>query len=386
MANTKNLPNITGTETIASSWRKLLTRDRNISTMFAGTDFTTDQTSDDIGRPNYRVDLNRLYFWDGEKFVDLFDTIGLDMFSYETDNPDIPEGVNDLEGVLDAIIRRNVLNAVTQPAMGVSYAADGVTAEFDLPRATTNKYSLFVFADGVKQESSTYDLAQDGESLIFKIIPSRGETIEIIQHASLLEWDYSPSIQYITGDGQTTTFNLDFEVLRPEVLSVNINGTELQKNQFTIPTPTSITFNSAPANGASVQIITVGQASLRTVSPNSIGTTELKNKSVTSDKLADGIMFNINMIQPSAITTALLNNLAVTSAKLADGSVITTKIADNAVTEAKLATAVQTKLVGTQTVDTQNIKDGAITTAKLAPGLLQRITDLEAEVNRLKGV
>ena len=72
MANTKNLPDILGSETIAGSWRKLLTRDRNISTMFAGTDFTTDQTSADVGRPNYRTDENRLYFWDGEKFWDYF--------------------------------------------------------------------------------------------------------------------------------------------------------------------------------------------------------------------------------------------------------------------------------------------------------------------------
>ena len=385
MANEKTLPNIAGSETISGSWRKLLTRDRNISTMFAGTEFTTDQTSDDIGRPNYRTDLKRLFFWDGEKFVDLFDTIGLDMFTYETDSPDIPAGVNTLEGVLDAIIRRNALNAVTQPAEGVSYTADGTTGTFILPRLTTNKYSLFVFIDGVKQEASTYDLAQDGASIIFKVLPTRGETIEIIQHASLAEWDYSPIIDRFTGDGSQTVFNLSFEVLRPEVVSVNVAGVELQKNQFSVKGLQQITLKSAPANGAAVQVMSIGKTTLVTVSPNTIGTAELKNKSVTAEKLDDGIIFNINMIEPASITTSLLANQSVNTAKLSDASVITVKVVDNAITEAKLATAVQQKLVGIQTVDTQNIKDGAITAAKLAPGLLQRIADLEAEVNRLKG-
>ena len=43
MANNKTLPNIRGDETISSSWDRLLTRDRNVSTLFAGNDFTTDQ-------------------------------------------------------------------------------------------------------------------------------------------------------------------------------------------------------------------------------------------------------------------------------------------------------------------------------------------------------
>ena len=344
MANTKNLPNIVGTETIASSWRKLLDRDRNISTMFAGTDFTTDQTVSDIGRPNYRVDLNRLFFWDGEKFVDLFDTIGLDMFTYETDNPDIPEGVNDLKGVLDAIIRRNVLNAVTLPAEGVKYVATGTDYTFALPRATTNKYSLFIFIDGVKQETSTYDLSEDGKSILFKVAPARGELVEIIEHSSLTEWDYSPNIQYFKGDGSKDTFDLDFEVLRPELVSVNVDGVELQKNQFSVPTPTQITLNNIPANNANIQVTSLGRASLLTVSPNSIGTDELKAGSVTKSKLADGILFNINMIENGDISSAMLANNSVTSNKLANNSVSTAKIIDKAVTEDKLSTAVQNKL------------------------------------------
>lgn len=375
MANEKTLPNILGSETIASSWSRLLTRDRNISTLFAGDSFTTDQTSSDVGRPNWRTDQNKLYIWNGSSFIDLLTSVTPENLPYITDNPDIPEGVNTLKGVIDALVERNLLNTVTLPADGVKYTADGTTDTYNLPRTTTNKYSLFVFIDGVKQESSTYDLGSNYDTIIFSQVPNRGEVIEIVQHASLTEWDYSPNIQYFTGDGSNKVFNLDFDVLRPEVISVNVSGTELQKSQFSVTGTNQITLITAPANGASVQISAVGRTSLISVSPNSIGTDELKAGSVTKAKLADGIAFNINMIGTSDISSAMLANSSVTNAKLADNSVSTSKIVNNAVTEAKLATAVQGKLLGNGVVDTQHIKSGAITEAKLDSTVIAKLNN-----------
>ena len=76
MANNKHLPDIQGTETIANTWQRLLERDRNISNLFSGTDFTTDQSAiDDIGRPLWRTDLNRLFIWNGQVWLNLFNLI-----------------------------------------------------------------------------------------------------------------------------------------------------------------------------------------------------------------------------------------------------------------------------------------------------------------------
>lgn len=366
MSNEKILPDIKGSDTIAASWSRLLTRDRNVSTLFAGDSFTTDQTSEDVGRPNWRTDSKRLYIWNGEAFEPYLEIIDLKDIPFDIDNPDITEDEKNLGDVVSALVRRSNLNTVTLPAEGTNYTADGNETTFAIPRKTANKYSLFIFIEGVKQDASTYDLSSDGLSITFKNAPARGEEIEIIEQSSITEWDYSPNIQHLTGDGSTKVFTLDFEVLRPEVVSVNVDGVELQKNQFSVTGSNELTLVDAPANNAKIQVMVLGKTSFVTVSPNSIGTEELKSKSVTKEKLEDGIAFNINMIGTGDIKSNQLAEGSVTNTKLGDNSVTTGKVADKAITEEKLSTAVQGKLLNSGSVDTFEIKDDAVTESKLA--------------------
>lgn len=382
MANNKRLPDIQGTETIANTWQRLLERDRNISNLFSGTDFTTDQSAvDDIGRPLWRTDLNRLFIWNGQIWLNLFNLIEPYEISYTIDHPDVPSTVVDLKGILDLIVQRNNLNTVTLPADSVSYTADGTTSTFALPRYTNNKSSCLVFIDGVKQETSTYTLSSDGLSITFGVIPARGERIEIVHHASIVEWDYSPSIEYFTGNGSNKVFTVTFDLLSAATTSVNVAGTELQKNQFTVD-GRKVTLATAPANNAKVQISTVGKTSFVTVSQNSIGTEELKNNSVTADKLATDIPVNVNSIANSAIVTRMIADSNVTAAKIANSAITSAKINNGAVSEDKLATAVKNKLLATNSVTTAMIVDGNVTAAKLAPGIMNNYYT-KAEVDAL---
>ena len=168
-------------------------------------------------------------------------------------------------------------------------------------------------------------------------------------------------------------------------MSVNVEGVELQKTQFNVTDVQQITLSQAPANGASIQIMSTGRTSLVTVSSNSIGTSELKNKSVTRAKLDDGIVFSIDMITASSIVRSMIANGAINDAKLDTGSVTTQKIVNNAVTKAKLATAVQNSLLDVGVVDTQYIADGAVTEAKLANALVNRLEAIEQAIRELKG-
>lgn len=339
MSNTKTLPDINGTDTIAGSWRRLLERDRNISTLFSGDSFTTGQTSSDIGKPNWRTDLQRLFIWDGVNFVNLFTLIEPYEISYSIDHPDVPSTVTDVKGILDLLVERNNLNTLTLPAESVIYTADGSTSEYTLPRSTVNKSSLFVFIDGVKQASDTFNLTNNGTKLTFRRTPAANEIIEIIQHASLMEWDFSPVIVYATGDGLTKTFNYGVDGLSATVLSVNVAGKELQKNEFSV-SGSQVTLNTAPANGASIQIMSLGKTNFVTVSPASIGTTELKNGSVTAEKLASNIPVNVNSIPSGSIAGSMIANQTITASKLASNSVNTSKVVDGSITKAKLATSV----------------------------------------------
>jgi hypothetical protein len=287
---------------------------------------------------------------------------------------------------LDLLVQRNNLNTVTLPAESVSYTADGSTSSYNLPRYTNNKASLFVFIDGVKQEVGAYDLSLDGLSITFKVIPSRSEIIEIVQHASLTEWDYSPNIAYFTGDGTTKSFTLDFDVLNSATTSVNVNGVELQKNQFSV-NGNIVTLNTAPANNSSIQISIVGRTSYVTTSANSIGTSELKNGSVTADKLASDIPVNVNNIVDGSLMTRMYADESITVAKIANSTITSAKIANNTIAETKLATSVKNKLLDTNRVTTATIQDGAVTQDKIAPTVLNNYytkAEIDTLLNQLR--
>ena len=367
MSNNKSLPEIRGTDTIAGTWRYLLERDRNISNLFSGTDFTTDQTdTNDIGRPNWRTDLRRLFIYEGNGvWTNLFRIITPQELQYSINHPDVPSDVTDIKAILDLLVNRNNLNTITLPTGGARYTADGTTNTYALPRYSSNKYSLFIFIDGVKQDATTYDLSNDGLSVVFGRIPTRGENIEIINQSSITEWDYSPSINYFTGDGTTTEFTVDFDLLHANTTSVNIDGLEIQKNQFSVD-GRKVTLVSAPTSGAKIQITYLGRTSFVTVSPSSIGTAELKNGAVTTDKLAAGIVFTVDQIPNGSINTGKIANGAITNAKLGTGVVTGSNIADATISDAKLVNSISVRLLGANRIATNMLQDGCVTRDKIA--------------------
>lgn len=362
MANDKTLPDIQGTDAVSLTWRRLLTRDRNVSNLFSGTDFTTDQDpTTDIGRPNWRTDLNRMYIYTGATngFVSLFSLLTPQEIAYSINNANVPSTVDNVKAIIDLLVQRANLNTVTLPPEGVIYTADGSTLTYNLPRYTSNKASLFVFIDGVKQAANTYTL--NGDSITFQAAPNNNEIIEIIEHSSLTEWDYSPNIQYFTGDGSTTDFTLSFDVLNVNTTSVNVAGVELQKDQFSIIDTNKIRLVTAPANNARIQVQGIGRTSYVTVSSNSIDTDELKNGCVTNAKLNNSVTFDGNKIVDLSISSGKLANSAITTAKLANSAVTGAKIANNTITRDKLASDVTSNYYTKAEIDAllQEITNGS---------------------------
>ena len=388
MPNNKKLQEIKGTDTVAGTWRYLLDRDRNISNLFSGDSFTTDQDPDnDVGRPNWRTDLRRLFIYEGNGvWTNLFRIIPPQELQYSINHPDVPSSVVDVKGILDLLVNRNNLNTITLPTDGVRYTADGTTNTYTLPRYSSNKYSLFIFIDGVKQDATTYELSDDGLSVIFGKVPTRGENIEILNQSSITEWDYSPSIDYFTGDGSTTEFTTSFDLLHTNTTSVNIDGLEIQKDRFSVD-GRKVTLVSAPTSGSKIQITYLGKTSFVTVSPNSIGTAELKAKAVTVDKLDDGIVFTIDKIPNGGINSAMLSSGSVTTDKLENSSVTSTKINDGAVNEDKLASSVKVRLLDSDVIATNMLKDKCVTRTKISDSIFNdyyKKTEVDALINALE--
>ncbi len=385
--NNKTLPDIKGTETIANTWRRLLDRDRNASNLFSGDAFTKDQDPlNDIGRPNWRTDLNRLFIFDGTNFVNLFSYLTPQEIQYAVEHPDIPEGVADVKSVLDILIKRNNLNTVVMPTDGIIYLADGNTFDYELARSESNKNTIMVFIDGVKQATDTYDLSDNGKYITFQVAPAKGERIEIIENSSLLEYDYSPSVENFVGDGKKTNFSTTFEILNPVCVSVNIDGKILQLTEYTLlEDGHGIRLNNAPSEGAKIQITTINKTSFVTVSPNSIGTNEIKNGSITIDKMAEALPVNMNSIPAGGIINNMIANNSIDGSKLADGAVTTSKVIDNAITKEKLSTSVQNSLLGVKNVINANLADKSVSMDKLGEDVKNQLNDIINRLTALEG-
>ena len=98
-----------------------------------------------------------------------------------------------------------------------------------------------------------------------------------------------------------------------------------------------IIFGSAPVNGASLFVITIGASvSIGTPSNNTVTTAILQNGSVTTAKIVDANV-TTDKLTDNAVTSAKITDGAVSGVKIASGGVTTSQIADDAVTAAKLA-------------------------------------------------
>lgn len=194
-----------------------------------------------------------------------------------------------------------------------------------------------------------------------------------------------------TGNGTLTSYTFSFPYIKKEDVRVTLDT--VGTTDFTINdnTPTQIDFNTAPGNNVAIRIYRVTDTST-TASTFFVGSSiraqdlntnfeqalyigqeeENKIQDVVSGGIADG-----------SITTSKIADNAVTAAKLgpdvsftpADGSITTAKLASNAVTLDKIASLAvnQTKLAA-NSVRTAKIQDGNVTAPKLESPLSADLT------------
>ncbi len=146
-----------------------------------------------------------------------------------------------------------------------------------------------------------------------------------------------------------------------------------------------IIFGSAPVNGASVFVVTIGASvSIGTPSNNTVTTAILQNGSVTTPKITD-VSVTTAKIADDAVTAAKLASSAVVTASIVDANVTTAKINANAVTAAKIADdAVTTAKIADSNVTTAKIADDAVTAAKLASSAVVTASIVDANVTTAK--
>lgn len=258
---------------------------------------------------------------------------------------------------------------------------DGSTTTLTLSANPLAENNTQVYIDGVYQPKSTYSIS--GTTLTFSTAPPNGSAVEVTSSPNVIF-----SSNTMTGDGSTTTLTLSAAPGTENNTVVYIDGVYQPKSTYSV-SGTTLTFSTAPPNGASVEAMSTttvdafttasmtGDGSDTTLSlPDNPGT--LNNTLVfiggvyqpKSSYSIEGTTLTFSAAPPSGTSVeAVVGNDAnvnvptdgsVTSAKLGNSSVTSAKLADSSVTSAKLSGALTTPsdLTVTGTTDTTNFKVG----------------------------
>lgn len=138
-----------------------------------------------------------------------------------------------------------------------NFTGDGTTVAFSMARSVTTEDQTQIFIDGVYQEKGTYSVA--GNVITFSEAPISGHSIEVMTISGI---NTGPTTLYqdnFTGDGTATDFTLANSVSNEIKTLVFLNGVYQFKDTYSV-TGTTLSFDTAPANGTLIEVITIGSA------------------------------------------------------------------------------------------------------------------------------
>ena len=199
--------------------------------------------------------------------------------------------------------------------------ANASTTAFTLSQTPNSEDNLFVFIGGVFQNPNDYVL--NGTTLTLDEAPPSGTRIIVYSVRAAVSGSNLNNDQF-TASG-SAAFTLSIAPVSENNTQVFIDGVYQQKSDYSISGST-LTFDTAPATGAIVEVNTFTQT-------------------------------NINVPVDDTITTAKLVDLNVTTAKIAADAITGAKIADNA-------------------IDSEHYTDGSIDAAHLNANVISGLTEV----------
>ena len=132
------------------------------------------------------------------------------------------------------------------------FTGDGSTVNFTASNDVTDENVTQVYIDGVYQSKDNYSTS--GTTITFSTAPPNGSAVEVV-HFVPATYSSLNSNQF-TGTGSQTNFTLT-QAVDIDKSFVFIQGVYQEKSTYSI-SGTTLTFTTAPQNGYSVEVITVG--------------------------------------------------------------------------------------------------------------------------------
>ena len=280
---------------------------------------------------------------------------------------------------------------------------DGSTTAFDTGTTINSEDQTWIFIDGVYQEKGTYSTS--GSTVTFSTAPPNGVSVEITNLANLTTGG-AFSHSSFSGDGSTTAFTLPKAPDSETDLIVFVDGVYQNNDSFSVSS-TTLTFDTAPANGTTVIVYTIGgvvtgktylvdtfngdaSTTAFTLSIDPVdekntmvyvegvyqpkGTYSVSGTTLTFSEAPPSGTGNVEVNIGQVTTTTSVGANAVTSASIAANAVGSAEIAANSVDSSELVTG---------SIDTIHIGDDQVTNAKLA---VNSVTNVEIAGNAVTSV
>ena len=162
-----------------------------------------------------------------------------------------------------------------------TFTGDGSTTAFTLSSTATSEDNLIVFIEGVYQNKADY--VASGTTITFDVAPVNGRNI-VVHHVKDSISGNNMILNQFSGDGSTTAFTLTQSLTSENNSQIYIDGVYQQKDSYTVG-GTTLTFDTAPANGTTIEVMMFTQTVINVPTANSIGISELNVSDGTSGQV-----------------------------------------------------------------------------------------------------
>jgi hypothetical protein len=142
-----------------------------------------------------------------------------------------------------------------------TFTGDDSTTAFTLSVAPASEDNLIVFIEGVYQNPGDFTLS--GTTLTLDVAPLAGRKI-IVYHVAALVSGNNLTHNQFTCNGSTTAFTLGLSPIHENNTQVFLDGVYQQKTDYAV-SGTTLTMDTAPANGAILEVMTFTQTEVNTL-------------------------------------------------------------------------------------------------------------------------
>jgi hypothetical protein len=130
-----------------------------------------------------------------------------------------------------------------------NYTGDGTTTVYGVSSTIISENNIQIYLDGVYQDKDTYTTS--GSNVTFGTAPPNTTAIEIMHYVAV---DGIIEVDEFVGDGTTTSYNTSLSIINENATQVYISGVYQSKLTYQT-TGNNVIFNTAPPNGANIEVV-----------------------------------------------------------------------------------------------------------------------------------